>query len=62
MDHNFLEKTLTELAPKHKIPQSLIPQLVHLMREHPNLKARGTKPSLLRGLEKIIDMAVQEGK
>ncbi|MEW5980393.1 MAG: DNA modification system-associated small protein [Acidobacteriota bacterium] len=63
MDHDFLEKTLAELAPIHRIPQSLIPQLVHLMREYPNIKkVYGTKAQLQRELEKIINMAVQEGK
>ncbi len=62
MDHDFLEKTLNELAPKYRIPQSLVPQLVFLMREYPNLKAWGAKPRLKNELEKIIDMVIQEGK
>ena len=62
MDHDFLEKTLAELAPKHHIPEALIPQLIHLMREYPNLRIHGTKPQLHEGLQKIINMAVQEGK
>lgn len=62
MDHDFFEKTLTELAPQHKIPRSLVPQLIHLMREHPNLKVWGTQARLKKELEKIINMAVQEGK
>lgn len=62
MDHNFLKKTLTELAPQHKIPKSLVPQLIHLMQEYPNLKVWGTQARLKNELEKIINMAMQEGK
>ncbi|MDH5298894.1 MAG: hypothetical protein OEV91_07735 [Desulfobulbaceae bacterium] len=62
MDHDFLEKTLTELAPQHKIPEALVPQLIHLMREYPNLKVWGAPARLKKELGKIINMAVQEGK
>jgi len=61
MDHDFLEKTLTELAPKYQVPKTLLPQLIHLMRENPNIKVWGAQTRIKDGLEKIINMAVQEG-
>lgn len=51
-----------QLAPKRGIPPTLVPQLVALMRDYPNLEVRGARQELMKKLDRLIEAASREGK
>jgi hypothetical protein len=62
MNNDEIESRLMQLAPKRGIPSSLIPQLVALMKDYPNLEVRGARQELIKKLDLLIGNASREGK
>lgn len=57
----FIEVNLRKIKDKHNIPESIIPEIIHLIEKYPNLDERGLKTSLKRDLAIIIENLRQQG-
>jgi hypothetical protein len=62
MNNDEIESRLMGIAPKRGIPSSMIPQLIALMKDYPNLEVRGARQELTKKLSLLIDNASREGK
>jgi hypothetical protein len=51
----FIEVNLRKVKDKHNIPESIIPEIIHLIEKYPNLEAHGSKVGLKRDLATIIE-------
>lgn len=57
----FIEVNLRKIKDKHNIPDSIIPEIIHLIEKYPNLDERGLKTGLKRDLGTIIENLRQQG-
>lgn len=59
---SFIEQQLETLASKHNVPNSLVPDIVHLMQEYPDLERYGRLTDLVSELSKIIENEQRAGR
>lgn len=57
----FIEANLRKVKDKHNVPESIIPEIVHLIEKYPNLDAHGSKAGLKRDIATIIENLRQQG-
>lgn len=57
----FIELNLKNIKNKYNIPESIIPEIIHLIEKYPNLEAHGSKIGLKRDLATIIDNLRKQG-
>lgn len=57
----FIETTLRNIKDKHRIPESIISEIIHLIEKYPNLETHGSKAGLKRDLSIIIENLRQQG-
>ena len=59
---SFIKRQLKELAPKFDVPPTMVPDLMHLMEEYPDLERPGRLSDLVDELEKLFENERRAGR